>query len=124
MPMHRRALLIALMAGAAPAPRPAPASAPAPAAAPPPPPADQVRNVGGDRVVVLALATDCQACGSASAWWPPPGLRGVMPLVAISVMALPPLDLTSRGSQPSSPRPLTTTSFAAAIFLASEGGGV
>ena len=34
-------------------------------------------------------------------------VRGAMPLVAVTTVALPPADCTSRGSQPSRPRPLT-----------------
>ncbi len=42
-----------------------------------------------------------------------------MPSVAVTIAALLPEDCTSRGSQPSSPRPLMTTSLASAIFFAS-----
>jgi len=43
--------------------------------------------------------------------------------VAVTMEALLPAALISRGSQPSSPKPLTTTSFASAIFFASVGVG-
>ena len=44
-------------------------------------------------------------------------------VVAVTMTALPPADCTSRGSQPSRPKPLTKTSFASAIVLASAGVG-
>ena len=53
-----------------------------------------------------------------------PSLSGAMPSVAVTIAALLPEDCTSRGSQPSRPKPLTTSSFASAIFLASAGAGV
>src|SRR5665213_1804526 len=46
-----------------------------------------------------------------------------MPSVAVTISALLPEDCTNRGSQPSKPRPLTTTSLASAIFFASAGAG-
>ena len=46
-----------------------------------------------------------------------------MPSVAVTTFALLPEDCTSRGSQPSKPRPLTMISLASAIFFASAGVG-
>ena len=46
-----------------------------------------------------------------------------MPLVAVMIGALLPEDCTSRGSQPSRPRPLMMSSLASAIFFASAGAG-
>ena len=53
----------------------------------------------------------------------PSGRSSVVTHLAVMIVALLPADCTSRGSQPSRPRPLTNTSLASAIFLASAGVG-